>query len=112
MQTVLLAENHSMPVVGVAFARGDSEQFGTCAEDGTIRIWDAGAYTVRAKAFVRGSTPTCLAFTDEIIMSGWSDGKIRAFDVATGEPLWSIKDAHPGGVTCIALSPNYVRRKR
>jgi hypothetical protein len=76
-ESLLIAENHSQAVTNVAFCRGNSECFATCSEDGTIRIWDSGAYTVIAKSFVRGATPTCLAFTDEVIMSGWSDGKIR-----------------------------------
>ncbi len=76
-ESLLIAENHSQSVTNVAFCRGNSECFATCSEDGTIRIWDSGAYTVIAKSFVRGATPTCLAFTDEVIMSGWTDGKIR-----------------------------------
>jgi WD40 repeat protein len=31
----------------------------------------------------------------------------RSFDTSTGEALWSISDAHPGGVTCLTLAPNY-----
>ncbi len=41
-------------------------------------------------------------------LAGWSDGRIRAFDAATGEALWHINDAHAGGVTTITLSPNTV----
>jgi WD40 repeat protein len=41
------------------------------------------------------------------IISGWTDGKIRAFTPQTGKMFWIIKDAHKpgerdfGGVTCI-----------
>ena len=46
-------------------------------------------------------------FTDEIILSGWSDGKIRAYRCDNMSLLWQIDNAHKNGVTAIALSHNY-----
>jgi hypothetical protein len=63
---------------------------------------------VLARAFVRAATPSCILLGDECTVSGWSDGKIRAHDSANGEALWDIKDAHMGGVTALAFSPNMV----
>ncbi len=37
------------------------------------------------------------------ILSGWSDGKIRAFGPQSGKLLYVINDAHQGGVTAIAV---------
>lgn len=74
-----------------------------------VSVWDSGSYAVVARSFVRGATPACVLLTDEVSLSGWSDGRIRAFDAASGEPLWTIADAHPGGVTALAMAPNYVR---
>ena len=43
-------------------------------------------------------------------ISGWTDGKIRAFLPQSGKMFWIINDAHKagerehGGVTCIASS--------
>ena len=51
--------------------------------------------------------PTCTIFTDEIIISGWSDGKVRAFRVDNQELLWTIDHAHPSGVTAIDLAHNF-----
>ncbi len=33
------------------------------------------------------------------ILSGWSDGKIRAFGPQSGKLLYCIQSAHPMGVT-------------
>jgi WD40 repeat protein len=38
------------------------------------------------------------------IVSGWSDGKIRAFLPQSGKLLYVINDAHKNGVTAIAVS--------
>lgn len=48
----------------------------------------------------------CVAFTDDgkLILSGWSDGKLRAFGPQTGRLMWVINDAHPKGVTAIATT--------
>jgi WD40 repeat protein len=79
--------------------------------DGTIRLWDANDYSVRARC-VSGAKvlesiyPLCALFTDEVILSGWSDGKIRAFRVDNNSQLWMIDNAHKNGVTAIALSHN------
>ena len=58
----------------------------TSSTDGTIRLWDANDYSVKSRcingeANISGVYPTCSMFTDEVILSGWSDGKIRAFRV-------------------------------
>ncbi len=60
--------------------------------------------------YARFSAPTgeplCFTCTDEILISGWSDGKIRAYRVDTCEPLWTIDNAHKQEVSSIYLSPN------
>jgi WD40 repeat protein len=45
----------------------------------------------------------CIAFMEDgkSIISGWSDGKIRAFGPQTGKLLYTITDAHVHGVTAI-----------
>jgi WD40 repeat protein len=45
----------------------------------------------------------CIAFVEDgkSIISGWSDGKIRAFGPQTGKLLYTITDAHVHGVTAI-----------
>ncbi len=46
---VLLSENHTLPVVSVSYLSGQSERFITCSKDGTMRLWDANDYSVRAR---------------------------------------------------------------
>jgi len=81
---MLLAENHTDPVINVNYMPEVSDKFITCSLDGTIRLWDANDYSVKARcvnssAQTAGVHPLCSMFTDEIILSGWSDGKIRAY---------------------------------
>ena len=95
---MLLCENHTLPVLHVWFMPGVSDKFITCSEDGTIRLWDSNDYSVKARCVAPGNTnkpgqnlyPNCAVFTDEVILSGWSDGVIRAFRIDNSEQLWQI----------------------
>ena len=87
---MLLCENHTKPVLSVWFMPGVSDKFITCCEDGTVRLWDSNSYCVTARCVAQsnqnapgtgGTYPLCAIFTDEVILSGWSDGKIRAYRV-------------------------------
>jgi len=49
----------------------------------------------------------CAIFTDEVIISGWADGAIRAYRIDNCELLWKIENAHKGGVTAVCLASNY-----
>jgi hypothetical protein len=51
-------------------------------------------------------TPTCLEYTLDFLLSGWTDGKVRAHDCETARALWQIDHAHRGGVTALKLSHN------
>lgn len=112
---MLLCENHTSPVNSVYFMPGQSDKFLTTSEDGTIRLWDSNNYSVQArcvaqsKAATHGSDslfPNCAIFTEEVIISGWSDGKIRAYRVDNCELLWQIDNAHKNGVSAICLASN------
>ncbi len=43
------------------------------------------------------------------IISGWSDGKIRAFGPQSGKLLYTINDAHQKAVTAIAATSDSAR---
>lgn len=105
---MLLCENHTAAVLDTYFMPGVSDKFSTCSEDGTIRLWDSNDYTVTARCSVvsPGLYPICSLFTDEVIIAGWSDGRIRSFRIENSQPLWSIDNAHKNGVTAICLSFN------
>ena len=93
---MLLCENHTLPVTGCWFIPGTSDKFITTCEDGTIRVWDTNNYSVTARCVASldksggsgGVFPICAVFTDEIIISGWSDGRIRAYRVDNSQLLW------------------------
>ena len=79
---MLLSENHVSDVLSVSFMPDVSDKFATCSEDTTIRLWDSNDYSVYARcAVLAGGFPICCNFTDEVVISGWSDGKIRSFRV-------------------------------
>ena len=112
---MLLCENHTLPVTSCWFIPGTSDKFITTCEDGTIRIWDSNNYSVSSRCVApidRGAAGSdslyahCAIFTDEIIISGWNDGRIRAYRVDNSQLLWSIENAHQGGVTAICLASN------
>lgn len=106
-QPRLLSENHSSAVIQVAYAPGVSDRFATISRDCTIRIWDASDYSVTTKCFVSDAgAPTCLQFSLDVLLSGWTDGGIRSHSADSGAPAWCIENAHTGGVTAMVLSHN------
>ena len=105
---MLLGENHISSVLDCSYMDGVSDKFSTSSEDGTIRLWDANDYSVYAWCLApTHAHPTCTVFTEEIIISGWSDGKVRSFWVDTQDLLWTVDNAHKGGVTALDLSYNF-----
>lgn len=106
MAPTLLSEAHSGPVNSVGFpVAGVSERAATCSADGTIRLWDLTNYQVEVRC--RGpSVCTSVAVGDDVIVTGWQDGFIRAYAALSGKQLWEIQDAHKGGVTALLLSHN------
>ena len=80
--SMLLGENHIASVVDASYMEQSSDKFATSSEDGTIRLWDANDYSVYARCQAPvAAYPTCTNFTEEIIISGWSDGRVRAYRV-------------------------------
>jgi len=89
----------------VCFPTGYSEVFATCSLT-DIRVWNS---TTRQE-LLRIQVPNLECYTIDFmrdgrsIISGWSDGKIRAFLPQSGKLLYVINDAHRNGVTAMALS--------
>lgn len=107
LQPALLFENHSSAVIHVAYAAGVSDRFATTSRDCTIRVWDASDYSVVTKCFVANAgAPTCLQYSLDVLLTGWTDGSIRCHSSDSGEQVWSIDNAHTGGVTALVLSHN------
>jgi len=110
MQFITIAESHTEAITAVAFAPGQSDKLATSSLDGTIKVWDLAEYLVISTARGLKSQgpdvkPISLAMSD-MILSGWSDGRVLAHDIYSGDALWSIDSAHYDAVTALCISHN------
>lgn len=106
-RAMLVCENHAKPVRAVAYSPDSSDKFATASLDKTVRIWDANDYKASAHVTVRDAgDPTCVVYTLDFLITGWTDGKIRAHESDTSTPLWLIDHAHRGGVSALVLANN------
>lgn len=96
---------HSGYIADLAFPRGFSELFATCGGP-DIRVWNSKTRNELLRIQVPNLNCLCVAFMPDgkSIVSGWDDGKIRAFKPQSGKLLYAINDAHIGGVTAIACT--------
>jgi len=96
---------HHERINQVAFPVGYSEVFATCSVT-DIRVWNAATRQELLRIQVPNMECYCLAFQRDgkTIVSGWSDGKVRAFLPQSGKLLYAINDAHKNGVTALSLS--------
>ena len=101
---------HFDKINDAVFPSGLSDVFATCAFQ-DIRVW----HKASCRELLRISLPNlecqCMAFLNNgsAIISGWSDGRIRAFGPQSGKLLFTINDAHLQGVTAIASSTDSQR---
>ncbi|KRX10889.1 WD40-repeat-containing domain [Pseudocohnilembus persalinus] len=108
MAKVLHCENHVDSITFLAYPEGVSDKFASASVDGTIRLWDIQQdYLVTTRCMQNNAgPPLCMVYNDEIILSGWQDGKIRLFSTESGKLIWQIDNAHKGGVTSICMAKN------
>jgi len=94
---------HSQRINHIAFPSGYSQVFATCSVS-DIRVWNAAT----RQELLRIQVPNLECFGVDFmrdgrsIVSGWSDGKVRAFLPQSGKLLYAINDAHKNGVTALA----------
>ena len=96
---------HSSKIHDVVYPFGYSELFATCSHQ-DIRVWNARTCAELLRIQIPNLECNCVCFARDgkAILSGWSDGKIRAFGPQSGKLLFVINDAHVGGVTAIACA--------
>lgn len=101
---------HYEKINGIAFPAGYSELFATCSMN-DIRVWNAVTRQELLRIEVPGLECNSVVFMSDgkSILSGWSDGKIRAFLPQSGKLLYAINDAHNHGVTAVAPTNNCQR---
>ncbi|EPT29350.1 flagellar associated protein [Toxoplasma gondii ME49] len=87
----------------VTFPRDFSEIFATASMN-EIRLWNTRTCQELLRIHLPHLECYAVAFMQDgaAIISGWSDGKIRAFLPQSGRLLYEVNDAHKDGVTAIA----------
>ncbi|CAD2218932.1 WD domain, G-beta repeat, putative [Angomonas deanei] len=86
---------HSEAVNDIVFPAGFSAVFASCSGS-DIRVWNALKCSELLRIEIPDRSCNCLQFTRDgsMIVSGWSDGKLRAFGPQSGKLVFSINDAH------------------
>lgn len=109
----ILSESHTRSITAVAYSPRSNDRLASASTDGTLRVWDITEYTTLAIGTPRRqlenlTTPICMIFTDtQLLLSGWTDGKVLAHSAESGELYWMIENAHQGGgVSSMAMSSN------
>ena len=94
---------HYERINDIAFPAGYSDLFATCSVN-DIRVWNASTRQELLRIEVPGLECFAVKFMNDgrSILSGWNDGKIRAFLPQSGRLLYAINDAHNHGVTALA----------
>jgi len=88
----------------VAFPAKCSDLFITCSIN-DIRVWNSKMEQELLRIQVPGLESKCIGITPNggTIVSGWNDGKIRAFYPESGRLKFVITDAHMESCTAIAV---------
>jgi len=80
--------------VQVALCASEPQLMATSSVDKSVMLWSLADYSVLFKSTHRGAgscRSVCLA--EDLVYSGWDDGKVRAHAVPTGELVWTL-EAH------------------
>jgi len=96
---------HYSEVNDVCFPENCSSIFAT-ASNNDIRIWNIMNCEELLKITVPNLHCKCLTFNKDgnSLITGWDDGKIRAFGPQSGRLQWEINDAHKSCVTALTVS--------
>lgn len=88
-------------------SKENSQIFLTCSKN-DIRIWNAEKVQEILRIQVPNLTCNCIDLTEDgdTIVSGWDDGKIRAFYPESGKLKFVIQDAHNESVSAISVCNN------
>lgn len=106
----LLGTAHYRGINDICFPTGCSDIFVTCSTN-DIRVWNAATRGELLRIQVPNLVCNCVAVlpSGKSIVSGWNDGKIRAFYPESGKMQYIITDAHSESVTAIACTHDNTR---
>lgn len=103
----------------LAFTPVRADLFVSCADDGSLRLWDLSDYTVCSAYHppipspANPVLPTAVSFLDRrslAVLSGWSDGSVRCVDFAVpgaAPVLWTLPNAHRAPLTALVSAQAY-----
>lgn len=96
---------HYERINDLAFPYEYSAVFATCSQN-DIRVWNSTTRQELLRIEVPSLECFSIAFMNDgkSIVSGWSDGKIRAFLPQSGKLFYVINDAHNHGVSAITAT--------
>ena len=86
---------HTGMINDLTFPHGSAETFATCSGS-DIRVWHARTLSELLRIQVPNLECNAIAFlkSGTAIVSGWNDGKVRAFFPQSGRLMYVICDAH------------------
>eukprot|EP01083_Nonionella_stella_P070771 189534_1 len=103
---------HYNRINDIVFPRNYSDLFITAGIN-DIRVWNIKNRNELLRINVPNLECLCVVVSADgkCIVSGWSDGKVRAFYPETGRLMYTVHDCHSkeGGVTAVALSSDGTR---
>jgi len=105
----ILSKGHSSAINDVFFPERSSDMFLTCSAGG-FHVWNSRTYQELLRVSLARSECNCIAVPADgkVILTGWSDGRIRGYTPQSGKELWTINGAHLNGVTAIAARDSLV----
>eukprot|EP00466_Bigelowiella_natans_P001487 jgi/Bigna1/89644/estExt_fgenesh1_pg.C_530022 len=106
LKVQLVSQSHCASIKSISFSPESSEHFCTATNNGDIFVWNTNNYRISAKISEPRIRATCVVLSEDVMVAGFNDGVIRAYDPETGEKLWKIPNAHKDGVTTLVLSLN------
>jgi len=104
-EPTLRSTSHSGSISDIIFPDGCSDLFLT-ASGSDIRVWNSRLRQELLRVQVPNLKCNCIAITQNggTIVSGWDDGKIRAFYPESGKLAFVVQNAHTESVTALALT--------
>ncbi|KAH8863594.1 Cilia- and flagella-associated protein [Schistosoma japonicum] len=96
---------HNAAVNDIKFPYNCSELFATCAYQ-DIRVFNKTKQHEVLRINIPNMTCYCIDLLHDgtAIISGWDDGRIRAFYPETGRLMYTIQNAHKKGVTAVCTT--------